>query len=152
MKNTIENRFNCPKRLWNKFSDDGKVAYNNVRGVNLNLIISNHEALMGPKAWDAVSHNYACFAAWQFSPSFVISKSHIKSKETQKPEYISSTQASATLSVSKRTLFNWRNQGILTEYCVPGTRKIFYRYDELIALFEKMGNEDRGQYRPTKRH
>jgi len=66
MKNSIENRFNCPKRLWNKFSDKGKIAYNNVRGVKPDMIMPNHNALMGPVGWETVSHNYACFAAWEF--------------------------------------------------------------------------------------
>lgn len=61
----------------------------------------------------------------------------IKRGRENMQEYLSSTQASAILSVSKRTLFNWRKQGRVTEYCVPGTKRIFYKYDELIALFEK---------------
>lgn len=67
MKTTvIENRFKCPKKLWNKFSDKGKIAYNNVRSVNPDIIHPKSKDLMGDASWDTVSHNYACFAAWEF--------------------------------------------------------------------------------------
>jgi len=66
MKTKIENRFNCPKKLWCKFSDKGKIAYNNVRSIKPNIIIPDPKSLMSDKAWDTVSHNYACFAAWEF--------------------------------------------------------------------------------------
>lgn len=66
MKTQIENRFNCPKKLWSKFSEKGKIAYNNVRSVKSSIIIPDHLSLMSKHAWDTVSHNYACFAAWEF--------------------------------------------------------------------------------------
>lgn len=60
----IENRFNCPTRLWNKFSTRGRAAYNNVRAVNKSTIIPGIE--FDAKVFDTISHNYACFAAWEF--------------------------------------------------------------------------------------
>lgn len=66
MKYKIENRFKCPVKLWRKFSDKGKIAYNNIRSVKSGIIMPDHLSLMSKKAWDTVSHNYACFAAWEF--------------------------------------------------------------------------------------
>lgn len=63
-KTVIENRHKCPRRLWNKFSEKGKIAYNNVRGVKRDIITPNKS--LSEKEWEAISHNYACFSAWEF--------------------------------------------------------------------------------------
>jgi hypothetical protein len=65
MKNTIENRFNCPKKLWNKMSDKGKIAYNNVRAVKKDFVLPP-KMEMTDGGWDVISHNFACLAAWEF--------------------------------------------------------------------------------------
>lgn len=66
MKNTIENRYKCPKKLWNKMSEKGQIAYNNVRGMKPKFIHPNPESSISAKDWETISHNYACLAAWEF--------------------------------------------------------------------------------------
>lgn len=65
MKNKIENRFKCPVKLWNNFSDKGKIAYNNIRGLGIEQILPTADDCVRSD-FNVISHNYACFAAWEF--------------------------------------------------------------------------------------
>lgn len=65
MKNQIENRHKCPKALWNKMSDKGKIAYNNVRSIKKDFVLPP-KMEMTNSGFDVISHNYACLAAWEF--------------------------------------------------------------------------------------
>ncbi len=60
----IENKHKCPVKLWRKFTDKGKIAYNNVRGVSQGIIYPKET--VQSKTFEVISHNYACFAAWEF--------------------------------------------------------------------------------------
>jgi hypothetical protein len=62
----IPNKYKCPKALWNKFSDRGQLAYNNVRSESQDIInpVGPH---LEKDEWNVISHNYACMAAFQFN-------------------------------------------------------------------------------------
>jgi hypothetical protein len=65
MKTQIENRYKCPKKLWGKFSEKGKIAYNNVRSAKKDFVLPP-QMEMTDSGFDVISHNFACLAAWEF--------------------------------------------------------------------------------------
>lgn len=83
MKNKIENRFKCPLKLWNKFSERGRIAYNNVRAWKQEFICPEFS---GDKTeWECISHNFACAAAWEFKPNLYLYEAY-----NRKNRYLSS--------------------------------------------------------------
>jgi hypothetical protein len=70
MKKEIENRHKCPKRIWNKLSERGKIAYNNIRGMKRSFILPP-KVEMTDGCWDVISHNFACLTAWEFPKKVV---------------------------------------------------------------------------------
>lgn len=61
---TIENRYNCPKALWRKFSEKRKIVYNNIRAHKKEFVI-HPDTEINRKEWETISHNFACLAAWE---------------------------------------------------------------------------------------
>lgn len=64
MAKTIINRYNCPKRIWNKFSIHQAVIYNE-------MYEDFNQSLFFPPEWskdkdkiEVVAHNMACETAW----------------------------------------------------------------------------------------
>lgn len=65
MKKTT-NKYNCPAKIWNKFSEFGKIIYNGL----YNEFVGSENYL---PVWDkekakreVVAHNLACRATWIF--------------------------------------------------------------------------------------
>ncbi len=65
------NKYNCPNKLWSKFSATGKKVYNDVMMQALN---NKHETLplghvilskfLTDSEFEVISYNFACYAAW----------------------------------------------------------------------------------------
>jgi hypothetical protein len=62
----IPNKYKCQKALWNKMSDRGQLAYNNLRAWKQTEILPVGTEL-SDKEWDVISNNFACVAAWEFN-------------------------------------------------------------------------------------
>lgn len=65
---TIENKYNCPKALWNKFTNKAKSAYNHFRGevTDIDFILPTRTSKITPEDWDIVSHNIAALVALDY--------------------------------------------------------------------------------------
>lgn len=56
------NSFNCPKKLWNKFSEKGKAIYNVIRGLDYKTIYPK-AGRMAKSDWETILHNIGVLAA-----------------------------------------------------------------------------------------
>lgn len=75
----IENRWNCGRGIWKKFSENQQEIYNNVRSYKQSIVVHPKTAL--PKVeWDTISHNFACIAAWESEGDHSVIKEQKKRK------------------------------------------------------------------------
>lgn len=59
----IENRYECPSGLWNKFTASQKRLYNDVREQGFQeYIVPDGKRIVGD-VWDVIAHNFAATAA-----------------------------------------------------------------------------------------
>jgi len=65
----MTNKYDCPSKIWRKFSDAAKKIYNEVMSQSLkNQDITCHPKgdEIGKDEWHTICHNFSCYAAWAF--------------------------------------------------------------------------------------
>jgi hypothetical protein len=58
----INNKHNCPKKIWDKLSPHAKATYNTIYNVSAGNILPLKK--LDKKDFEVMRHNYACLAAW----------------------------------------------------------------------------------------
>lgn len=63
----MKNKFKCPVKIWDKFSESAKEHYNNVMSkvINNKLNLLYSDAEVTAKEWEVLCHNFACIFAWE---------------------------------------------------------------------------------------
>jgi hypothetical protein len=62
-KSKITNRYECPTKLWDKFTKSQQRLYNDVREQSQQEFIVPNEKEIDVKVWDVITHNFAVTAA-----------------------------------------------------------------------------------------
>jgi excisionase family DNA binding protein len=61
----------------------------------------------------------------------------ISIKEKEKPIYLTSVEAANLLHISLPTLRRWTRDGLLPNYRFGESRRVLYKYEEVIKLLER---------------
>lgn len=64
MKNVV-NKYDCPVKLWKKWTDRQRIAYNNIRFIGRMDIMSHPKAKISLEEWDTISHNFAVLTVYE---------------------------------------------------------------------------------------
>ena len=66
-KTIIENKYNCSKPIWRKFSNEQKLLWNMIMDCTLysqKLIAHPQSPVLQHSHWETICYNIACEAAW----------------------------------------------------------------------------------------
>jgi hypothetical protein len=59
MKTEIENKYNVPNALWNKWTNSSKDLYNDMRDLSDVDVIAHSNYQVDAETWDVIAHNFA---------------------------------------------------------------------------------------------
>lgn len=60
----MSNQYNCPKAIWNKFSDYEKIEYNRIRDILEWKDLYHTKIKNDEEITDVTAHNIACQLIW----------------------------------------------------------------------------------------